>query len=246
MKNSPHSLDWSTIDLVVFDLDGVLYARKRLQVIMTFNMLYRAVKLGSLNAMRILWAFRNYQEVLDESAHVDLVSRRFEATAFSCDCSVAAVHAVVREWIDMRPLPYLRSCRLPGVAELFYTLRRTGKTIAVLSDYPAEAKLKALALRADIVVSATDGDVRCFKPSTRGLLKILDKAGVKPTRAIMIGDRYERNGAAAARVGMQTLLLAQRKDDRCITFRSYDDDLFLRVAQSRGVVLPFVLKRRYE
>ena len=150
--------------------------------------------------------------------------------------------------MEKRPLPYLRSCRLPGVAELFDALRHANKTIAVLSDYPAEAKLKALALRADIVVSATDENVRCLKPDPKGLLKVLDEAGVKPRRAVMIGDRYERDGEIAGRVGMQALLLARHKDDRCITFRSYGDDVFLPLMQAGGSrkAPPLVLERRYD
>lgn len=234
MTNAPLSPDWSTIDLVVFDLDGTLYAQRRLHTIMAFNLLYNAFRSGSLDTLRVLRVFRKYREILAESAPADFVDRQYEETAFACDCSVATVQAIVSEWMEMRPLPYLRSCRLPGAAELFDTLRRASKTIAVLSDYPAEAKLKALALRADIVVSATDKDVRCLKPDPKGLLKVLDKAGVKPTRAVMIGDRYERDGEVAQRVGVQALLLARHKDDRCITFRSYGDDLFLPLAQSAG------------
>lgn len=232
MKTAPLSPDWNSVDLVVFDLDGALYAQRRLRMIMSMKLLYSAAKSGSLDTLRVLRVFRNYREVLADSEPMDFVDRRYDETAFACDCSVANVKAIVSEWMEKRPLPYLKFCRLQGVAELFDALRRARKTIAVLSDDPAEAKLKALALQADIVVSATDDDVRCLTPGPRGLLKVLGEAGVRPTRAVMIGDSYERDVEAAYRVGMQSLLLARHKHDRCITFRSYGDDIFLPLVLS--------------
>ena len=72
-------------------------------------------------------------------------------------------------WIDRHPLPYLGACRYAGLPELFAGLRRHGKTIGVLSDYPAVAKLAALELAADFVVSACDRDIGCLKPDPSGL-----------------------------------------------------------------------------
>ena len=68
MKNAPLSPDWNTVDLVVFDLDGTLYAQKRLRMIMAFNLLCNAAKSGSLDTLRVLRVFRKYREVLAESA----------------------------------------------------------------------------------------------------------------------------------------------------------------------------------
>ena len=71
------------------------------------------------------------------------------------------VRAVVSRWIDRHPLPYLRACRYAGLGELFAGLRRHGKTIGVLSDYPATAKLAALELAADHIVTAHDAESAC-------------------------------------------------------------------------------------
>jgi FMN phosphatase YigB (HAD superfamily) len=136
--------------------------------------------------------------------------------------------------MEERPLHYLRPFRPPGVAELFDALRASGRTIAILSDYPAEEKLKVLGLKADLVVSAADEDVRCLKPETKGLQKILDLTHCAPANAIMIGDRFERDRAVADRLGMSAAILSRNQDSRCVTFQSYRSRLFHEVIGKAG------------
>src|SRR3546814_14819181 len=62
--------------------------------------------------------------------------------------------------LHAHPLAYLPACRFDGLDRLFDGLRGSGRPIAILSDYPGEAKLRALGLTADLHVSAVDPDVR--------------------------------------------------------------------------------------
>jgi hypothetical protein len=67
-------------------------------------------------------------------------------------------------------------------------------------------KLAALGLSAEMVVSATETDVDCFKPLTAGLEKIIGAANERPERVLMIGDRDERDGECARRAGARYLI----------------------------------------
>lgn len=234
MRQSAQQVNWDNVDLVIFDVDGTLYDQRRLRLRMAGLLLLDAASSGSLETLRVLRAFRHCREVLAELADDDddFTERQYEEAAFACDCSVAHVRWIVDEWIERRPLPYLMACRLPGIDELFRKLRIAGKTIAVLSDYPAIEKLKSLMLDADIVVSGGDEDVRRLKPNPRGLFKILRQTGVRPARALMVGDRYERDWMAAHRAGIPAIIRSNRGDDRCATFRSYRDSLFLQLGRS--------------
>ena len=80
-------------------------------------------------------------------------------TAAEHGCSAEEVRKIVAEWIERRPLSVIAPCRYAGIEQLFDALVSSGKTIAVLSDYPAEAKLKALGVKAELVVASTDEDV---------------------------------------------------------------------------------------
>ncbi len=232
MKQHSQPVFWNDIDLVIFDLDGTLYNQRRLRTCMALNLLHVSVKTRSLKTLNVLRIYRQCRETLAEGALVDFMNRQFEDTAMRCGCSVVEVREVVDEWIEQRPLIYLRACRYSGIEALFDALHRSGRTIAVFSDYSAAAKLEALSLKADLVVSATDGDVQRLKPDPAGLYKILNATGFEASRSLMIGDRFDRDWAAANRAGMPAIIKSRRRDPRCGTFRSYQDTLFQPVVQS--------------
>lgn len=232
MKQPDQSIVWNNIELVVFDLDGTLYDQRRLRTRMALNLLHDAMRARSLKTLSVLRTFRQCREAMAEQMLTDFMDRQFEVTARLCGCSVVYVREVVQEWIERRPLAHIGACRYSGVAGLFDALRRSGRTIAVYSDYPAVEKLKALTLKADFVVSASDGDVRRMKPDPAGLHKILGATGVDASRSLMVGDRFDRDWAVANHVGMPAIIRSARGDPRCRTFQSYHDALFQPVVQS--------------
>jgi HAD superfamily hydrolase (TIGR01549 family) len=120
--------------------------------------------------------------------------------------SEADIQAIVAEWMEVRPLKYLKDCRYAGVKELLSQLRSTGKIIGVLSDYPAQDKLSRLELEADFVLSARDEHVAALKPNPRGLQHLMAITGVGPEATVMIGDRAERDGEMGRRAGVKTYL----------------------------------------
>lgn len=212
---APDRLDWSGIDLVVFDLDGTLYEQRKLRLRMLGLLVWDALATGSLKTLRVLRHYRRCRERLGDGGG-DFVDRQFALPAQRCGVSADEVRVRVEDWISRRPLAHLERCRTPGADALFKALRSSGRTIAVLSDYPAEAKLAALGLRADLVVSAEDPDVRRLKPDPRGLDKILRLTGTPPSRAVMIGDRRDRDGAVARRSGVAALI--KNEPDGYVTF----------------------------
>jgi phosphoglycolate phosphatase/putative hydrolase of the HAD superfamily len=112
------------------------------------------------------------------------------------------------------------------VQAVFAGLRAAGKPVWALSDYPAADKLDALGLQVEGAVSATDADVARLKPDPRGLRAILARTGVPATRALMIGDRMDRDAAAARRAGVPAWILSRRSAPGVRSFRGYDDPVF--------------------
>jgi HAD superfamily hydrolase (TIGR01549 family) len=105
-------------------------------------------------------------------------------------------------------------------------LRRSGKSIGILSDYPAEAKLEALGLTANYVVFAGDEDIGLLKPHPRGLESLIAAAGVKPHQTMVIGDRVDRDGLVARRAGAQALIRSSKPIEGWQTFARFDEALF--------------------
>lgn len=224
----PPPPDWAAVDLVVFDLDGTLYDQRALRARMLARLL-AGLASGRLapRELRALRDFRRHREALAEAEDADFEARQYALPAARAGLDPARVRAAVSEWMERRPLPLLARCAYPGAGALFAALRRAGKRVAVLSDHPAREKLAALGLDADPVVWAGDEGVGRLKPHPAGLLRVLRLAGgVPPGRALMVGDRPERDGEAARRAGVAALIRSRRPLPGVRTFAAYDDPVF--------------------
>jgi HAD superfamily hydrolase (TIGR01549 family) len=98
--------------------------------------------------------------------------------------------------------------------------------IGILSDYPVGAKLSALGLDADHTVCAGDAGIGLLKPNPRGLEAIIAAAGTTPSQTVLIGDRADRDGAAAKRAGAWPLLKSAKTSKDWQTFATFDDAIF--------------------
>lgn len=219
-------LDWNTIDLVIFDVDGTLYDQRRLRLAMLRQLVAAAWQSRSLDTLQTLRTFRRVREALGEQPGADFMRLQYEHTASRHSKTHEQVRVLVTEWLEMRPLPLLAGCRYPHLSELFSGLRASGKQVAVFSDYPASDKMAALGLAAQPIVCATDADIGRLKPDPLGLLAILQRTGVAAQRALMIGDRIDRDAAAASRAGVRALIRTRKPHPDIDTFLAYNDAVF--------------------
>lgn len=219
-------LDWDRLHLVVFDVDGTLYRQRALRLRMARELLFHTLWKRDLNVIAVLAKYRRIRERLGDEQVADFETALIAETAAATANSTDSVRSIVAEWIDRRPLGYLAACRYPNLSELFAGLRRSGKSIGILSDYPAEAKLEALGLTADHVVFAGDEGVGLLKPHPRGLESLVAAAGVEPHETIVIGDRVDRDGLVARRAGAKALIRSSRPIEGWQTFARFDDALF--------------------
>lgn len=224
LVNGP--VDWNSVRMVVFDVDGTLYDQRALRSAMLVSLLANAVKTRSLDVPIVLQAYRACRERLAVEMATDFFDRQFIDTANRCGRAIDDVKGIVAEWIDNRPLKILRNYRYAGVENVFNALAERDILLAILSDYPAERKLRALGLAADILVSADDRDVGSLKPHPAGLAKILTQANVHPKAAVMVGDRVDRDWAVANKLGVRALIRSSRPVSGIDTFASYDDPVF--------------------
>jgi len=218
--------DWGAVRLVVFDVDGTLYRQRPLRLRMARDLALHALSRLDLRTLAVLRRFRHLREQLGEARVEGFAERLVAETAAGSGRTPDEVRAIVSRWIDRHPLPYLRRSRYAGLPELFAGLRRHGKAIGVLSDYPAAAKLAALELAADHVVTADDPDIGVLKPHPKGLATLIERAAATPATTLMIGDRAERDGLVAQQVGARVLLRAARPIAGWQTFARFDDPLF--------------------
>lgn len=222
------SYDWASVQLVVFDVDGTLYQQRMLRRAMLMLLIRDAIAARNLRTFSILADYRRARERFADAQVEDFEEKIVADVAERANVEPIVVTAIVEMWINTRPLAFLLGAIVPGVEAVFAELRRSGKIIGIFSDYPAERKLAALGLAADHIVAARD--VGIMKPSPRGLQAVMTAAGVSPAHTLMIGDRIERDIAAADACGVPALLRSRSPVDGQRCFTDYLDPLFAGVS----------------
>jgi FMN phosphatase YigB (HAD superfamily) len=216
--------DWRDIRLVAFDVDGTLYRQRPLRLRMGRDMLLHTVAKRDLSAIGVISAYRRIRERLGDEEVVDFERVLIAETAKATSMSPESVQTIVSEWIETRPLRYLRSCLFSGVPQLFAGLQRAGRKIGIFSDYPATEKLAAMGLAAHHVVAACD--VGLLKPHAKGLESLMAAASATARDTLFIGDRVDRDGIAGQRAGVRTLIRSSKPIEAFQTFKTFHDPLF--------------------
>src|SRR5215468_9322523 len=216
--------DWRGVHLVAFDVDGTLYRQGPLRLRMGRDMVLHTVAKRDLNTIGVISAYRRIRERLAAEEVVNFESVLIAETAKATSTSPERVHGIVSEWIETRPLRYLKSCLFSGVPQLFAGLQRAGKKIGVFSDYPATEKLAAMGLTVHHVVAASD--VGLLKPHAGGLQSLMAAANATAHETLFIGDRADRDGVAGRRAGVRTLIRSSKQIEAFQTFKTFHDPLF--------------------
>lgn len=189
------------------DLDGTLYHPLPVKLAMAAELLVGGL-LGQGAALGVVRAFRRQHEALraDPAAPPgNPYAAQLERAADACGRPVEEVAAVVEEWMQRRPGPWLRRFRRRALLAEIAAFRDGGGHTALVSDYPASRKLDALGVRElfDVVVANGEpGGPARLKPSPDGFLAAAERLGVAPDDCLVLGDRDDADGEAARRAAM--------------------------------------------
>jgi phosphoglycolate phosphatase/putative hydrolase of the HAD superfamily len=214
------SFDPALLKAIIFDLDGTLYHQNSLQRAMLVRLLeaHATRPLSGLQTFRVLGAYRRAQERLRDEPTVssDLAEAQIRLTCEQTKVESGDVVKCVTRWMEQEPLPLLARHLHPGLIEFLRACQARGLRLAVLSDYPADAKLNALGLDGffDVVLSAQSTEIGVFKPHPRGLLLAAARLGMNSSECVYVGDRAEVDGVAAAAAGMPCFILSARRRPR--------------------------------
>jgi HAD superfamily hydrolase (TIGR01549 family) len=185
------------------DLDGTLYAPLLVKLAMAGELM-----LAGWGAIGTLRRFRHEHERLrheqagglEGSDGEDPFSLQLRRTAEALALESSLVEARVREWMFERPGKWLQRAQRTALLEEIAAFRKTGGRTALVSDYPARDKLRALGVEAlfEVVVASGEpnGPSR-LKPHPQGYLRAAALLGVPPEQCLVIGDRDDADGAAA-------------------------------------------------
>lgn len=192
---------WAALCL---DLDGTLAEVERRRVRLWPELLRHPRLLLALQpALRALRGTRHRD--LDDALARDLASR--------CAAEVSRARQFSDRLLrEVWPATFTDAVPPPAVALLLRTARELGCPVAVFSDHPALAKLQA---NPDHPAShsmhpVVDGHgLGALKPLPDGLIAVAAQLGQPTSRILLVGDREDTDGRAAAAAGAGFLSVAQ-------------------------------------
>ena len=207
--------DFYDYSLYVFDLDGTLYDQPKLRMTMALRLMgYYILHPHLVKDLFILMHFRKVKDGWTEGASEEEIIKK---VADDLHTDRKRAQSVIRKWIYEDPLNVLKKTRDDDLISLISTLRKRGSKVVVWSDYPTRDKLEALAVEVDASFGPDDERIDELKPSPKGLNVIMSTFGAKPSDVLMIGDRAEKDGAAAAAASVDYVILprsiSRRKTD---------------------------------
>lgn len=191
----------------LLDLDGTLYRPLGVKIAMAAELLTSPWAIGRLRA------FRHGHEALRAEAFASDVSpfdEQIARCAHATGTDEAALRALVTRWMIDKPGKWIRLFRRAALLEEVRAFRAGGGKTALVSDYPARTKLRALQaedLFDEVVASGEPGGPCALKPSPAGYLEAAKRLQVPPERCLVIGDRDDADGEAARRAGMAFRLI---------------------------------------
>lgn len=203
----------SKYDLIIFDVDGTLYFQRGMQIRMAWRLIRHALlERHGVRDLSLILKYRRIREKWDSSRAVD-DERIFASLSSKTGVDSGVIRAVITEWMLDRPMDVVRECRDEELVMVIERLRSEGKQVVLYSDYPTEDKCRAAGLPEGIPqFYCGQDDIRTMKPNPSGLFYIMSRyPEITRDRVIMVGDRADRDGAAADNAGISSLILGRFK-----------------------------------
>ena len=191
----------------LIDLDGTLYYARPVKLMMAIELLFAGPRVW-----RMISHFRRAHEEMrsrPDSAAGDssksLFERQLALAAERAACDIDVARRTISKWMFERPGKWLRLFRRRSLLEQIRRHRETGGATALVSDYPAKLKLRALGADAlfDCVVANGESEPPVgLKPAPDGFLRAAADLSLQPSDCLVIGDRIDADGKAAETAGM--------------------------------------------
>lgn len=193
-----------------------MYAQRPVRAAMLLRLLRHAARhpVAGWQCIRVVRAYRRAQEFVRLHPTGGAAgSAQLLHTAQSIGLDEDTTRCHVERWMEAEPLSLISHAIRPGLTAFVEAARASGMRVGVFSDYPAEAKLRAMGVRGlvDVVRSAHDDERGRFKPDPAGLLDVAAALGVAPAQTVYVGDRPDVDAVAAERAGMACFIITTKQ-----------------------------------
>ena len=186
---------------LIVDLDGTLYYQKPVQICMALELLsYYLSHFWHINELFLILKYRNQ--------HNNNQTFELSSFALSQKKDIPFIERLVQTWLFDKPLKWIK---LFADKDLIKTLNKIKQQIPIIiySDYQTHEKLKTLSFEPSFEFSYDKKNICFLKPNPQGLKFIADQLSLSAKDILVIGDRQDKDGLAAANFGAEYLILPQ-------------------------------------
>ena len=181
---------------IIVDLDGTLYYQQPVRMAMLKEMALHFWKL------RDFLVVKKYRELFEQG-----ICEKERLSQLPDNAS-----SIIQEWMVERPCVYVAKSRDQELIRFLEAAKMDGAIIIVYSDYPVKEKLSALGFAPDRAYRSED--ICSLKPDSDGLKQVLEDNNIAPECCLVIGDRKEKDGALAANLGADVIILPKTSAER--------------------------------
>ena len=212
----------------IFDLDGTLYYQRQLRLTMAKRLacfyLIHPFRVKELLIVKKFREIREHWDELDDKIPAtdakSIDNAQYEYVADKMMVSPSMVESVIQKWIYDNPLDALKNSKDRALADIILKIRSKEKRVIIFSDYPVEDKLSALGIEADACYCSAFEPIEVLKPSPKGIEVILSENNILAENAIMVGDRFEKDGLSAKGAGVDYVILSKNPKHRTEFYNS--------------------------
>ena len=197
------------VKTIILDFDGTVYFQKPVQLYNLIRIILTiTVKPSAVSEIRIISKYRKMREKYSESSTPIL--RVEDDLAAELNQSVEKIKSIRDYWLIYSQSFSIKLFQRVFLLRKISQLQRDGILIILWSDYPMADKSKRLKLFPDFSFCSEDSTIRFAKPSGAGLLHIIETLQLMKNEVILIGDRDDRDGKAAAAVGISYFKIGRK------------------------------------
>lgn len=212
-------------DIYIFDLDGTLYFQKPFRIAMARYLAFYVLRHPfAVKDIFLLKLYREIREDWDKYSNdsigkslpedLSMEDKQYSYVARKKNVSFESVKKAVSFFMLEAPLSILPKYVDSDLKHFIEELKKKGKTVVIYSDYPVIDKLKALSIEGDYCYTSEDENIGTMKPDKKGIRVILSDLNVSSDVAVMIGDRYEKDGLSAIANNVDYMILSSKKSER--------------------------------
>jgi FMN phosphatase YigB (HAD superfamily) len=188
------------IDAIIFDLDGTIYNKKRLQFFFT---------LAFFNKLSLMLS---YLKIRKNNYGIDLGSKeKFQKkiieelalkSSITKEKSEEFINSFMNKFVTILKQKYKPNNDIISVINKYHN---KGVKLVCLSDY-SKVKERLLALNIDInkfALIKSSEDYGTLKPASTPFIKIAEELNISPQKIVVVGDRKDTDGEGAKRSNMR-------------------------------------------